>query len=275
MKRQTSCKSCVWALYENNTQTSCQMSMLDKFKDAGISIVEAYDNDENKNEFYVIDGICMFGRGKRWLEKNGQGKSVREIWAIIRREITLSIEVVVYVSKTASFSDIVQTVNSLYWQTLHPTSLIFVHHPPCKIKPHEYRNYFIGRPSENGNKPIPYYMEFPLEIDASEGGYPKMVDRNRCVDIAVKKCRTQNIVVVNAGYVLPPHYLAKIDSIINDNLKDILVVKPVDGENGLFLRKALHELIGGSREKPFLQKVTDTIEGDEESKKFVVEGANL
>lgn len=50
----TSCKECVLALYENNTQTGCLAERLDKFDK-----FEAHDEDK---EFYVIERLCNYYR---------------------------------------------------------------------------------------------------------------------------------------------------------------------------------------------------------------------
>lgn len=56
----TSCKDCVFAIYENNTQVSCGFDRINKFKD---SVIEAYDDDK---EFYVIKKFCNLYRNNKW-----------------------------------------------------------------------------------------------------------------------------------------------------------------------------------------------------------------
>jgi len=56
----TSCKNCVFAKYEDNTQTDCLVGLIDQYKNVGIEILEVYDNDK---EFYVINNkVCMARR---------------------------------------------------------------------------------------------------------------------------------------------------------------------------------------------------------------------
>lgn len=57
---QTSCKECVFAIYDNNTQTGCVADRIVKFSDKAI---EAYDNDK---EFYVINAFCNYYRKPSW-----------------------------------------------------------------------------------------------------------------------------------------------------------------------------------------------------------------
>lgn len=62
----TSCKECVLALYENNTQVGCLAERLDKFDK-----FEAYDEDK---EFYVIERLCNYYRDNK--EKYCEGSEI-------------------------------------------------------------------------------------------------------------------------------------------------------------------------------------------------------
>jgi hypothetical protein len=56
---QTSCKDCLFATYENNTQAGCQFGRTEKFTD----IIPAFDNDK---EFFVIPRLCNYYRDEKW-----------------------------------------------------------------------------------------------------------------------------------------------------------------------------------------------------------------
>lgn len=58
----TSCKSCVFAEYAENTQTNCAFGRIDKFR-TNNKVIEAYDNEK---EFYVISGLCNLNRQHHW-----------------------------------------------------------------------------------------------------------------------------------------------------------------------------------------------------------------
>ena len=58
----TSCKECVFAVYEGDTQVDCsadRLSILQKNN----SVIEAYDKDR---EFYVVDCFCNYFRPPKW-----------------------------------------------------------------------------------------------------------------------------------------------------------------------------------------------------------------
>ena len=63
----TSCKDCVFAIYEDQTQTGCSMSMIEKYKAKNCEIIEAYDDDK---EFYIINKRkCINHRKESWFKQ--------------------------------------------------------------------------------------------------------------------------------------------------------------------------------------------------------------
>jgi hypothetical protein len=63
----TPCKQCVFAQYENITQTGCHLDYISKYRASGIEILEAYDNDK---EFYIInDKKCIGYRENKWFNQ--------------------------------------------------------------------------------------------------------------------------------------------------------------------------------------------------------------
>ena len=59
---ETSCKECVFAIYNNETQTGCKHERVGKFRDRD-ELIEAYDDDK---EFYVISRVCNYFRSQKW-----------------------------------------------------------------------------------------------------------------------------------------------------------------------------------------------------------------
>lgn len=55
---QTSCKNCIFAKYEDNTQIECLSDRLKHFE-----LIEAYDLEKN---FYVVKGFCNYYRSSAW-----------------------------------------------------------------------------------------------------------------------------------------------------------------------------------------------------------------
>jgi len=58
--KQTSCRNCLFAIYDGDTQTGCEANRIEKF---GNFVVEAYDDSK---EFYVINRFCNLYRPLYW-----------------------------------------------------------------------------------------------------------------------------------------------------------------------------------------------------------------
>ena len=58
--KQTSCKNCIFAIYDQNTQIGCEDNRITKFGD---DVIEAYDDSK---EFYVIERLCNLYRPQGW-----------------------------------------------------------------------------------------------------------------------------------------------------------------------------------------------------------------
>ena len=58
--RQTSCKNCIFAIFDKTTQTGCLHNRIDKF---GKDVIEAYDEEK---EFFVIKRLCNLHRDVSW-----------------------------------------------------------------------------------------------------------------------------------------------------------------------------------------------------------------
>lgn len=63
----TPCKKCVFAVYDNITQTDCSLGYINKYKVKGADILEAYDEEK---EFYIVNSKkCVGYREDKWFEQ--------------------------------------------------------------------------------------------------------------------------------------------------------------------------------------------------------------
>ncbi len=67
MNLTTSCKDCLWAVYNDKTQVGCEFNKIEQYKLAGKQVIEAYDDDK---EFFAINGVCFYGRLPGWGDKD-------------------------------------------------------------------------------------------------------------------------------------------------------------------------------------------------------------
>jgi hypothetical protein len=74
----TNCKNCVFAKYENNTQTSCHMEMIAKYREQDNScVLEVYDEEK---EFYVINQKKCLGykENKYFIKRDMENATIEE-----------------------------------------------------------------------------------------------------------------------------------------------------------------------------------------------------
>jgi hypothetical protein len=62
--KETSCKNCIFAIYDGKTQIGCEDNRIEKFGD---EVIEVYDDSR---EFYVIKRLCNLYRPQTW--NNGE-----------------------------------------------------------------------------------------------------------------------------------------------------------------------------------------------------------
>lgn len=72
----TCCKNCVFAKYDNKTQIGCELNFIEKYKNSGAVILEAYDEDL---EFYLINTKkCLGYREDSYFKKRNMNDSTIE-----------------------------------------------------------------------------------------------------------------------------------------------------------------------------------------------------
>lgn len=119
----TPCKDCIFAIYNEKTQTECGLNKLSQYKKLGIEILEVYDNDK---EFFVINGKkCLGFRDNQWLEKQ-KIKTIEEAKSIVLNENTIKYIAVLYLEPTNTMQDIENIVASLLNQKIIPKGIMII-----------------------------------------------------------------------------------------------------------------------------------------------------
>lgn len=119
----TSCKKCVFAIYSNITQTGCYLDYINKYKDKGISILEAYDEQK---EFYVIgDKKCPGYREDSWFKDNNL--TIEEKVDKIKKDISINYLMVINLENMdpTELAQIFHTISELEYK---PSKIIVIRH---------------------------------------------------------------------------------------------------------------------------------------------------
>lgn len=125
----TPCKSCVFALYKDKTQIGCHLGYLDKYKDKGLNLVEAYDNEL---EFFVINGKkCVGYRENSWFAKYGLEHATLEDKTSKFKELNRIDYVLVinFIEIGDTQADIDNLKSALSLLTIHPKKIVFIRGP--------------------------------------------------------------------------------------------------------------------------------------------------
>lgn len=125
----TPCKNCIFALYEDKTQVGCHLGYLDKYKNKGLNVIEAYDNDL---EFFVINGKkCVGYRENPWFAKYGLEHASLEDKTSKFKELNRINYVLVinFIEIGDKQEDIDNLKRALSLLTIHPKKIVFVRGP--------------------------------------------------------------------------------------------------------------------------------------------------
>ena len=123
----TPCKSCVFAQYENNTQTGCALNYIDKYRDAGVEILEAYDDDDNN--FYVLNKKkCLGYRESKWFEElNMTDSSMEDKIEYFYKNNAIQYIIIIDL-KDYDINKLENIFNQILNATVRPTKLVLIRH---------------------------------------------------------------------------------------------------------------------------------------------------
>ena len=228
-KIHTSCKNCVFAIYNEGTltQSGCKLNRLEAFKEQGTEILEAYDTD-NK-EFYVVNGrVCNTFRDKnsKWAGKY-EGKEEE----VVKEEIKLKMTVMVNIVN----GDIEKTAESIKAQTIKPEMVLFINNQD-QLRPGQIHAKLW---TSLGNA-VTWRVTRILE--RNDGEKPR---KERALDIAFGQVKGTYYTVLNTGETLPTDFIENINKALNEKLMQFLMLKPKNGI-GLTVANQMHNIVDGN-----------------------------
>lgn len=124
-KIHTSCKDCVWGVYENQnskTQLDCSLELVEYYKNKKTEILECFNKED---EFFVINGRkCYFKRNKEWWAKFGDG--IDHISKVFEETHIKYMTIIIGDNDFDELSDIKLTLNSILEQKIQPSFIIVI-----------------------------------------------------------------------------------------------------------------------------------------------------
>jgi len=250
----TSCAACCFANYEGKTQVGCELGRIEKFQEKGTKVVEAEDGER---EFYLVHRMCNCYREGDWAEY-WKHKKKR-----VLKENAVRVNFIVPINDGDTIEDLQKTLVSIATQddfeAIKVITMNNSKHDNFDIihKLHEVFGSYAEQTS---------YLNKSEEGTTFVGGI--MVEKNQdfwtVLEAAFDYATNGFYTIVDAGSVVAPDLLKKINNAINIELNQILMIEPHDKDSysGLTVSCALHKYLSGSKDttnfeisKPIYDKV--------------------
>lgn len=227
----TPCKLCIFANYNGASQTSCALNRLDLMKKHDIEILEVYDDEK---EFFVINNAkCLYWRYTNWPYAD---KPLEEQKTQIVQETIVPHHAIVFANNNNI--DTVNTVRSLYNQTIKPCKITIVRKQDCELLPSELAAMF-------SDLDIPWRIE-NIMIKQSD---------SEIVDFIVPFVDALVYSVYYAGFIVPPMIFEEVNTKICDEFIHFIMLLPNKSNNGLMISQKIHKLYGGNKDMPLKTKL--------------------
>lgn len=231
---ETSCKYCLFAEYDGNTQTGCKFDRIEKFEENGAEVIEAYDDEK---EFYVIKGrFCNACRNENWIG-NKKKKDFKKITA---KEFQVQYDVIINVALEDDVDTVQAAIDSVTSQTIKPKNIIVVT---------EY-NY----PQREVVEILAYLKEIDIEWHLEQLAN-KDTDP---IDNAAKDCKSMYFAILNASDALPEDFAVSINNAINyEMIRFCLVTGPHP-----FVQTSVYKQVAGNHERNFMSKIQEWVKDE-------------
>jgi len=253
MKAQTSCKDCVFAVKEDESQVGCELYRSEK---QGISDVE----DGN----YILDRFCNTYRPEEWLSDLSL-EEYKKRHQVAIKEVVPRIGFLVLLDtskdtpeKLVAIEDLRKTISDIKNQTLH-----------------QARYVIVATDKTEYNEEIQQLLVTEFDHDTTLHHLVKVsqIPENKMllVDECFRHAKNGWIYTTTSGESIDQELIEKINQRINIDMKRLSVVKPYDDFNGLLFITALFKFLNGNHKKayemedgelyfdsrPFLEKIED------------------
>lgn len=226
----TACLHCVFARWEDKTQTGCSLGRICAFHDEDEeSVVEARDDER---EFYVISGRkCRAFRKEDWAKGREDPK------ADVRREIAAQVALVVPIHPDGvTRTGLRRTAKSVVAQSTPFSCAFFVNNLAWPVASLNEELYGVL-----GNTIT--WRIIQVHGEARPDG--------ECIDMAVSKLAksTTHYSVFRPGPSIPSDFVRDVDRTLNDLLWRWSVLRPDSRGNALTVQLAVHNHpeIGGNQ----------------------------
>ena len=232
-KVHTSCKNCVWAEYQGDTQTDCDLGRITKFK----NVLECYDEEK---EFFVINNAyCLFYRNKESVE----GMNLEELYKNTRKQMEIMYQLIIYFEDSDDVDSVCRSIVSAVNQKIIPQIVTIINRSPKQGVGKDIAEFFKKYDKD-------------INIWRVQNLINKSLTREDCIDIVLDGTMYKNFSfysVINAGFELPEVFSTELDSAINDDIVTFGMLLPNEDGNGMVVPKYTHKVHNGNSHGIYLE----------------------
>ena len=200
----TSCRDCIFAMWEDGNQIDCELDRLHKFDLRG----EVKDIDN----YCEIQRFCNTCRDSEWL------KQKPDIKETIMKDVEVQYAIVVRVRGNIDYENLQYTIGLLQSQTIKPRSINLVQ---------LYSEDTINR------SVLQYMTDIPITLT-------KVVDENKVEETAISLCDTQYYAFVTPGAFINPKTGEELNKLLNYDLEQFLIA---DISGVMFLHRLFSDVM--------------------------------
>ncbi len=247
----TDCRNCVFAKYDGNTQVDCKLGRLDKFRENGMVVEEACDDEL---EYYVVKGVyCNTYRKAEWAERFKDKK----LELHVLDEVKVKEKIYVYAGPDSTLEALRTTIFSLKAQTISPVLVEVMYNRSAAKSSHVLALL-------NKSK-LKFRLTTITEPDA---------DLWRSLDICHKKLDSVYYSIFQAGFEVPTDFIESLNKSLNLDMNRFVMLRPIDGnQNALTISTRLHKMLGSSTGKEPLVELTESLAQEQHLEHLIQEAA--
>ncbi len=222
MSKHTSCKDCIFAEYKEETQVGCSRGILEKYRNLGINIVEAYDYDK---EFYVIENrLCQYYRTQEWANRFEPDTFDENVERMLEYESRVLFHVMVFMQD--SLEDVQETLVSLISQDQPPLQVTIIRPRASLIKPRQVLDLF--------SDDIPFRWRL-------ENLWFHIPQQN-AIHMVQKVVKSNYYTTCNSGYRYKAGFFSSINKAVTKDLLQFAMIEGSgDDKNGIVIPLGVHE----------------------------------
>lgn len=234
----TTCKECVFAKYNGNTQVGCELGRIEKIKNHPVyDLIEAYDDDKN---FYVLNyHLCLYQRVKGWPHSD---EPMDQMIESVNKEIKMNWGAILIFrnEKDSDMSRVAKRLDELFNQA-NPPKWVGIINNDVEMDVYWVIDYLI-------KKEVLWYIQSSEENNI-----------RYAIDIILDKVKHKRFsfyAVFESDKEISTDFYNKIHKNILDELVQYSVIKDEDSFHNMVVNKVAHlKFNGNSHNIPLETKI--------------------